>query len=175
MAEDDSKKLVALIMSIVLIAVFLVIGIYINSLLEISLLASNTGITINGEAGTITAAGYQLAGQAGNLTGAGGWAVTSAINTTSGLLIAPGNYTVSTSGLVTNATARVWSAVTFNYTYIASVPTAASLAANGSVDALASGTPWLTILVVVGFAVIVLGYLTSGFGNAGKGAEGPAY
>lgn len=51
--------------------------------------------------------------------------------------------------------------------------TAAANAAGSTVTALAQGTPWITILVVVGFAVIVLGMLTSGFSNAGAGA--PVY
>lgn len=50
--------------------------------------------------------------------------------------------------------------------------TAASNAAGSVVTALSNGTPWITILVVVGFAVIVLGMLTSGFG---KSASGPVY
>lgn len=52
---------------------------------------------------------------------------------------------------------------------------AGSAAANAAIsvtEALSNGTPWITILVVVGFAVIVLGMLTSGFGRA---AEGPVY
>lgn len=51
---------------------------------------------------------------------------------------------------------------------------AAQNAANDLVTALAGGTAWITILVVVGFAVIVLGMLTSGLGRAAEGA-GPVY
>ena len=47
-------------------------------------------------------------------------------------------------------------------------------AANDLVTALSGGTAWITILVVVGFAVIVLGMLTSGLGRAAEGA-GPVY
>jgi len=50
---------------------------------------------------------------------------------------------------------------------------AAPVAAGDAVTALGNGTPWLTILVVVGFAVIVLGMLTSGFSQASGGA--PVY
>lgn len=55
----------------------------------------------------------------------------------------------------------------------AGVSTAASNAAGEVVTSLGSGTPWITILVVVGFAVIVLGMLTSGFKNSDSG--GPVY
>lgn len=51
--------------------------------------------------------------------------------------------------------------------------TAAYNAAGSTVTALSNGTPWITILVVVGFAVIVLGMLTSGFSEASTGA--PVY
>ena len=51
---------------------------------------------------------------------------------------------------------------------------AAQNASNDLVDALAGGTAWITILVVVGFAVIVLSMLTSGLGNAASGAT-PTY
>ena len=53
--------------------------------------------------------------------------------------------------------------------------TIASNAAGTLVTALAGGSAWITILVVVGFAVIVLGMLTSGLGRAGAGTEGPVY
>jgi hypothetical protein len=49
---------------------------------------------------------------------------------------------------------------------------ASANAAAAAVTALSGGTSWITILVVVGFAVITLGMLTSGFGRA---AEGPVY
>lgn len=48
-------------------------------------------------------------------------------------------------------------------------------AANSLVTALSGGTAWITILVVVGFAVIVLGMLSSGLGRAASGQEGPVY
>lgn len=51
---------------------------------------------------------------------------------------------------------------------------AAQNASNDLVTALSGGTAWITILVVVGFAVIVLGLLTSGLGRSTSGA-GPVY
>ncbi len=51
---------------------------------------------------------------------------------------------------------------------------AAQNAANDVVDALATGTAWISILVVVGFATIVLSMLTSGLGAAADQA-GTAY
>lgn len=60
---------------------------------------------------------------------------------------------------------------------IASSMTAASSAqnaANSLVTALAGGSAWITILVVVGFSVIVLGMLSEGLGRA-AGAGGNVY
>ena len=56
----------------------------------------------------------------------------------------------------------------------AAVSTVASNAAGSLVTALSGGTSWITILVVVGFAVIVLGMLSSGLGRAAGGSE-PVY
>jgi len=57
----------------------------------------------------------------------------------------------------------------------AGASTTASNAAGSLVTALSGGTAWITILVVVGFAVIVLGMLSSGLGRAAGGSEGPVY
>ena len=51
---------------------------------------------------------------------------------------------------------------------------AAQNAATDVVTALSGGTAWITILVVVGFAVIVLGLLGEGLGRAATGV-GPVY
>jgi len=47
-------------------------------------------------------------------------------------------------------------------------------AANDLVTALSGGSAWITILVVVGFATIVLGMLTQGLGRSASMA-GPVY
>lgn len=52
--------------------------------------------------------------------------------------------------------------------------TAASNASGSLVTALSGGSAWITILVVVGFAVIVLGMLSEGLGKAASGV-GPVY
>jgi ABC-type antimicrobial peptide transport system permease subunit len=51
----------------------------------------------------------------------------------------------------------------------------AANAADDVVDALATGTSWISILVVVGFATIILTMLTSGLGNAASSAGTPYY
>jgi len=52
---------------------------------------------------------------------------------------------------------------------------AAQNSSNTLVTALAGGSSWITILVVVGFAVIVLGMLSEGLGRAAGGVGGPVY
>ncbi len=47
-------------------------------------------------------------------------------------------------------------------------------AANDLVTALSGGSAWITILVVVGFATIVLGMLTQGLGRSAD-VSGPVY
>jgi hypothetical protein len=48
-------------------------------------------------------------------------------------------------------------------------------AAQAVVVALATGTSWISILVVVGFATIILTMLTSGLGSAAAEAGTPYY
>lgn len=53
-----------------------------------------------------------------------------------------------------------------------------SAAANAAADvvtALATGTSWISILVVVGFATIILNLLTAGLGSAAQEASTPTY
>jgi hypothetical protein len=52
---------------------------------------------------------------------------------------------------------------------------AAQNAAYDVVDALSTGTSWISILVVVGFATIILTMLTSGLGSAAAEAGTPYY
>lgn len=52
---------------------------------------------------------------------------------------------------------------------------AAANAAEEVVSALATGTAWISILVVVGFATIILTMLTSGLGSAAAESGTPYY
>ena len=63
-------------------------------------------------------------------------------------------------------------------TQIGAQMTANSDAANAADDivtALATGTAWVSILVVVGFATIILTMLTSGLGGAAASSGTPYY
>lgn len=166
---DETKSMTQLIMGIVLISTMLVVGIYILSTMELAMDADNTAMTIVNETTSrvVNETGAILAGISAR-NGACG-ALTQCVNATDGIIIPAANYTftaatcqirysgAATAGVLNNT---IWKC-TYGYTY--SADTNASVAANTSVTALGNGTPWLTIIVVVGFAVIVLGLLTGGF------------
>lgn len=100
-------------------------------------------------------------------------------NESDGEVITSGNYTLPTSCSM-NATAGSeyldydWN-VTYTYTWSEQQNSEASNASDDLVSALSGGTAWITILVVVGFAVIVLGMLTSGLGRFAEEQQAPVY
>jgi hypothetical protein len=77
-------------------------------------------LTISAKTGAhINATTYTIS-EASNSNFNGGFAVISAYNSSSGLLIESGNYTISSSlGTLINSTSLVWDNVSLNYTYSA--------------------------------------------------------
>jgi len=161
---EELKVMSATILSIVVIAVVLVIGIYINATMETITDTDGTAATaVNESLVRPTTAGITLATGADLRNGACG-TITAVYNTTNDIAITSGNYT-QVGCLVTNKTSDATLGATwkYNYPYTWSNDSTASLAAAGGVTALSNGTPWLTIIIVVAFAAIVLGFLMSGF------------
>jgi len=164
------------IISIIIIGVVLVVGIYITSSIQDVTYATGTiGSAIN-ESVTPTALGiYTLPGDKKRSVSCG--AITSVNNQTNNIVITAGNYT-QTGCSVSNATAictgcsAVWK---FTYPYTYSADTNASVSAGNVTTALATGTSWISILVVVGFATIILTMLTSGLGRAAAEQATPYY
>jgi choline-glycine betaine transporter len=155
------------IISVVIIGVVLVVGIYITDSIGQTVRAENTAATVTNETGAyVNSTGYTLA--LATADSFGNPVITAAWNATDDGPIGLGNITVSGAGVVTNATATEWSDVIVSYTYTYTADTDASDAASDVVDALATGTSWISILVVVGFAVIILTMLTSGLGTAAR-------
>jgi len=80
--------------------------------------------------------------------------------------ISSGNYTQSGCSLIatddSNFIGQDWK-VTYTYSY--SEDTAASDASGNLIVSLSSGSAWVMILIVVGFATVVFGILTSGLGR----------
>ena len=164
---EELKVMSATILSIVVIAVVLVIGIYINATME-------TITDTDGTAGTVVNESVSVASIPAGVTlsksllrnGACG-TITSIVNGTAGKTVNAALYT-QTGCLLTNVSTLVDADTTWkvNYPYTFSNDSTASLAAAGGVTALSNGTPWLTIIIVVAFAAIVLGFLMSGFNKS---------
>ena len=168
------------IVSIVIVGVVLVIGIYITDSIGNVSKATNTAGSVTNESAFVNSSGYTLA-LSTSAEDFGSPAVTAVWANVSGTpyLVPPANYTL-TGNVLTNATivpnAAEYNDASVSYTYTYTADTDASDAADNVVAALATGTSWISILVVVGFAVIILTMLTSGLGSAVKdNSETPYY
>jgi len=94
-----------------------------------------------------------------------------AYNTTDDTLIVDtGNYTISNCEITVTGTSDYdATAVYVNYSYsydVTGEATAASNASEDMVTGLSNGTGWIAILIVVMFAVIILGMLSTGLNNS---------
>lgn len=158
-----------LIMLVLIVGLILVVGIYIlsqfqtqfddSTLVTTNVVYDTTDVWVNSSGNT--------------LQGVGGtnWDLVSftLIDTDDNSTIAATQYTI-TNGVITNATETSYSQVAFTYTYTTGYDTSdeASISAGDLVDSLAAGTPWLTIIIVVGFSVIVLVVISEGLNKAKK-------
>lgn len=172
MVDKSSLNLQKFIISVVIVGITLILGIYISSTLGTQLDAPNYPVTIINESGYINSSGYTLSGA--SALDFGGLSITYLINSTSNGSISAGNYTI-TNGVIRNATAKVWQTVKITYTYTFTNSTEASEAAVNVTSALSTGTSWISILVVVGFATIILTLLTSGLGSASREQSATPY
>lgn len=155
------------IISVIIVGITLVIGIYINdsigSTINDSTLQSFS--VTNETGGFINLTGYTLAGYSADNFTIGTVVI---INATSNQTLLAANYTI-TNGVLRNATTVNYATVKITYDYKTGTPNSQSAttdAATEVVSALSTGTSWISILVVVGFATIILTMLTSGLGSA---------
>ncbi len=160
MVQQSMQKF---IIAIIMVGVTLVIGIFIAATIQDATEESTSASTINETGAYFNATGYTL-NDAGTYTFTT-ISIIEAYNYTDGTLIAPANYTVSLAGVVTNTTVTTHNNVSISYAYTYEANTDTSDAAGDLVTALSGGSAWITILVVVGFATIVLGMLTQGLGR----------
>jgi hypothetical protein len=165
------------IISVILIGITLVIGIYISSALQDNMRDKNTaGTVVNESVVSPTTAGVHLASV--NLRDGSCGAITAALNGTTGgnVAIELGNFTQTGCTLVnTTDLSSYTSTIRISYPYTYTADTAASNASGNVTDALSTGTSWISILVVVGFAVIILSMLTSGLSGAAERTQTPYY
>jgi hypothetical protein len=175
MANNEAFNLQKFIISVVIIGIILVVGIYISDEIGDTTKVENTAGTVTNESVTFGVLNAAQTLNVASLEDVSCGSVTFVANqTATGETLAVGNVTLTSGCTLLNASAidaypaadKVY--VSYTYTYTAS--TDASNAADDVVDALATGTSWVSILVVVGFAVIILTMLTSGLGMAGAAA-----
>jgi len=156
----NTQKFIA---GIIVVGILLVAGIFISSSIQDTLETDVTLIgTVTNESGAfINSTGYTL--NSASVTGFSSPAITAIFNASDDASILVGNASVSSVGVVTNATSTTWTNVTISYTYTyPSVQTSTASNASGDlVESLSGGSAWITILVVVGFAIIVLSMLTT--------------
>jgi len=159
------------ILAIILIGLTLVFGIFIVSTMQGNFRATNTAGSVTNESVT----GLAVAGD--NLAK---YTLLDVVCTITAVMNSSDNVSILTSGNWTgnncNLTGIAASPfLTYNvkatYTYTYTADTQSSNASGDVTDALSSGTAWITILIVVGFAVIVLGMLSEGLGRAVHGRQ----
>ena len=151
------------IIGVVIIGITLVIGMFIASQIQDSIRDSNTAGAYINESATPTVAGVTLAANSLNDGSCG--IITGVVNASNSIVISSGNYTQTGCTLV-NTTSEYPNAWLVSYPYSYSADNAASNASGSLVTSLAGGSAWITILIVVGFATIVLGMLTQGLGKS---------
>jgi hypothetical protein len=179
MANNEAFNLQKFIISVVIIGIVLVVGIYINSEIGETVKDENTAGSVTNESVTFTATNAAQTLTVASLEDVECGSVATVYNGTAGSTLLVGNVTLTSDCTVLNGSTLDWygdestALVSYSYTYTAS--TDASNSASDVVDALSTGTSWVSILVVVGFAVIILTMLTSGLGMAGRREEIPYY
>ncbi len=163
------------VISVVIVGISLVIGIYITSSLGTTFMDTDYPVSVLNEtlSANITQASQTVSG-ATSLNFAA-FTVSQLLvknNSNSWVVVPSTNYTVVSTGtisLISNPKAEYNNTnakVTYSYTFTNS--TSSSTAADNVTNALATGTSWISILVVVGFATIILSLLTSGLGTVAR-------
>ena len=164
----EQDKLQVFVMSVLIIGLTLVFGIYIAAQMQTVLRTTGVSVsTINESISAPTTAGITLDGGAA-LDGSCGTVVLT--NGTTGTTIAAGNYTQSDC-VITNKTTEftAYDTVYATYIYTFTNDTTSSTASGSLVTSLDSGMSWVAILILIGFAIIVLGMLSEGLGKAASG------
>jgi len=159
MAQSMDKFIVG----VVIIGITLVIAMFIASTIQDATYDDGLGTSTNEILTTvsnITSSSFTYS----TLTDVVCGDVSGVVNST-GFVISSGNYTQTGCTLIASGSDFVgenWN-ITYPYTYNAD--SATSNASGDLVTSLSGGSAWIIILIVVGFATIVLGMLTSGLGK----------
>ena len=153
------------IIGVVVIGITLVMAMFIAATIQDATYEDSSATVTNETGAWLNGTTYTV--DSSTETDFSGLVIVSAINTTDNTSIGTGNFTVSGAGFI-NASATTWDSIWVTYSYSYSGDTATSNASGDLVTSLSGGTAWITILIVVGFATIVLGMLTSGLGKTAE-------
>ncbi|HUC78793.1 MAG TPA: hypothetical protein VMQ58_00970, partial [Candidatus Saccharimonadales bacterium] len=164
---EETKSMTATVLAVLLIGIVLVVGIYILAQMQTTFRVSTGDTSVNETVGPVTEIATNLG--VSNYDRASCGTITAVYNSTTNVAITAGNYTQNGCSVLFKATgagdiARYnntnWR-ITYPYSFYND--TESSAQSGNMVTALGNGGPWLTILIIVAFAVIVIGYLTRGF------------
>lgn len=130
--------------------------------------------TVTGETGAyINATGYTVA-QA-TATGFASPTLTNLTNYTDGTSIGLGNATISSAGVITNATTTTWANVSVDYTYTYTTASDTQNVITNGTDGLAdffsNTTVWLSLLGVV-IIILIIAAVVAVVNRFGSGAAG---
>ena len=154
------------ILTVVLVAVLVIVALYLLGSLGTSMQTQNTAAAVTNETGVwINTTGYTLTDA--SALGFGSPAITAIWNRS-----ASGNYnvsvnianaTVTSAGVLTNASVLVYDNVSISYTYTFTAETAASNASNDTVTQFATYPALIGLLGTIIFLGIVIGVLVVSF------------
>ena len=154
------------VLTLVLVALLIVIAIFLFVSIQTSV-QKTTAVTVTNEtSGYLNQTGYALKNS--TLCGFNTPSIVIVYNTSDGALITSGNYTVTSAGLLKNATTTTWSDILVSYSYYWGD---SSCTATASMITGFSTYPSLVILVgTIIFLALVIGVLVSSFYFGKKGA-----
>src|SRR6056297_2922919 len=113
---------------------------------------------VNESGGYINSTGYTLS-ELSNYNNPRSISIDSAYNVTNAsdpVLIASGNYTVSSAGVVTNATATTYDNVNFSYSFNYDESNTATGVMNDTSAGIGGVTDWYDIFIVIGAMVVLI-------------------
>lgn len=139
--------------TLVLIGILVAAGFYVlQEFLEQDSLTDTAGIVTNESGGYINATGYTLdqASKAGFNTPV----ITLVHNNTDAVVITSGNYTISSAGVLTNASATNWVDVNVSYTYNYGEEAYTSI--NDTIEAMTTVPELLGLIILIAMVGIIL-------------------
>lgn len=159
------------ILIIAAIGIMLALVMYILTSMGSSFQAQETAATVTNETGTfINATGDTLAGA--SALDAADFVITAVWASQHGaynISVPTTNVTVSSTGVVTNATATTYALASVSYTYTYTADTTSSNATTTIVEDFVDFLPWLGIILLVLAAGVVLFIVIRSFAGTGRG------